>query len=597
MATNIQQSNDQPTTLSGRIGRTGHITLLGMDGGTNAIDLPSQICSLAVNRVFRNRNHVTRPAFLFSDIDFNGDDAAKSMFENHAIRGVFEYAAQSPNAVSCLIVFVGTRIMALYCAGTKTSAITLWDGLSQLTDVAAYVQIADRAYFQDGEGLKLGWDGVNDVYVLGSGNDDMPIFIGMVECQGRIVGFTESSDAIISDHVYSNGVGTTTGAESWTEYQYIDDIGAITMPAMLGRYVGAIAIRQDNTFNAEGPVLVMGTKGFYTLNLSGPRAGWNVATIQRPYPVIGGGCSRDTLVSAGTDVMWQSSDGSLRSFRTAESQAETDWGEQPISNEVKQFTNQSFQPALSSSSAVVFGERLLMTVAMRTVPDVDGHQHRYGLGMVAMDFDRGTMTNPDQGFSWDGLWTGINPVKLCVVGGLCYAVAFNGKNQLFQIEALPGGDDRACDGSYKKIESFYVTPWMFWDKDVFQPIYIKRLLSASVTAVLGRDASMVCGAIGYSGRQQRSITAVTQGSPEKPIPVVTNNNSIAGTLHFGFRQETPMESAFQIYVGMTGMVKVDMLNIRATLQEQQVTQTSQLTERFCKSEEQLIEPFGYKICP
>lgn len=581
--------------MGGQIARTGHGSLYGMDGGTNPVSIPTSLCSLAVNRSFRNQKNRPRPAFKFVSLSFDSDQT-KDIFENRAIKGVFEYKSASPNGVSCLIVFVGPLVCGIYISGSKASVVSLYNGLSQLTDVAAFVQVADRAYFQDGDGLRLGWDGVGDVYKLDDSQDSMPTFIAMAECQGRIIGFTETNYAIVSDHVYSLGAGSTKGAESWSEYQFFNDIGAIPFPSSLGTFVGATTIRQDAVFNAQGPLFVLGTKGSYMLDLQGVRSTWNIALIQKPYPMIQGGCSSDTLVSAGVDVWWQSDDGSLRSFKYAESDAERQWGGQSMSNEVQDFTGLSLVPALSHASSVVFGNRMLTTIGIRVGLDVVGNQHRYASGIVSLDFDRGTATTPDQGYSWDGLWTGLHPTKLCRLATRCYALDFNGKNRLFEITGDDTTDDLDSKGNPKKIESYYLTGMLLWDKDVSQPRYQKRVNSVSINAIAKPGSSLVCSIKGYSKPRQRLTIALTQGAGKPSAMPLNSLTPIAsGPIHFGNSPDNSMDYAYSVGIHMAGEVQVDSMNLAATLEPDVVTANSQLTEGKLLGKEFIVEPFAYSL--
>jgi hypothetical protein len=83
------------------------------------------------------------------------------------------------------------------------------------------------------------------------------------------------------------------------------------------------------------------------------------------------------------------------------------WGNKPVSNEVRKYLEDDDQTLLSFGSAVSFDNRYLCTCAPYS--QAGGVIHS---GLVALNFDLMTSLRETLPPAWEGLWTGINVLKL-----------------------------------------------------------------------------------------------------------------------------------------------------------------------------------------
>jgi hypothetical protein len=133
-------------------------------------------------------------------------------------------------------------------------------------------------------------------------------------------------------------------------------------------------------------------------------------------------------VTVNGDLFYRAEDG-IRSFALARREF-GQWGNTPVSAEMNRVLNYDSRFLLEYSSAVLFDNRLLSTVSPYWVQG-HGVPHR---GLAVLDFDILSRMAGQQQPAWDGLWTGLNVLKLVKgrFGGKdrCFAFVLNGAQQI-----------------------------------------------------------------------------------------------------------------------------------------------------------------------
>lgn len=453
--------------------REGHGAILGVDTRTPPNLLTPQFATNAVNRTWRGGNR-TRPVFQTKSLTFDTEEAEQE-FKIGNVQGAIGYQKHFKNTQPHIIVAAGKKILKGRVYGDTISFSTLWDLETPEYRHAWFVQGEDRLYYQNGRGNPIGWNGRAPAYEIKGGiaSNTMPIGTLMAYIHGRLVVFTEDNYALTSDFIYGNGLTNTKGLEAFNEIQFYGDMGAIPTPAMLGDIVGAIPVPRTPNRNAQGDLLVMCRNGAYTLALAGTREQWWLEDVQQIVLTGTGGASDKSLVAANNDIWFRTSDGSISSYKFERSDQDLEWGDTSLAMEVTEYLKFDSPKNLQYSSSIKAHNRLLTSCAIQVSPNaLSGYgQHRYGEGIVALDFDRGSTVNRRTGFSWDGLWTGINPVQFVQVDvdserrSLCISHDDDGQNRIYEImpDSYKGSD--MADGTSKAIVGFYDLPTLFYRDD------------------------------------------------------------------------------------------------------------------------------------
>ena len=452
----------------------GHTKVFGVDASSDPSENPAAYLSGAINRSFRGGINRGRPAMQTMELSFDSDES-KEIFQKGAINGQFAYERWRYGVNSRLIVSVHDRVLAGDISGRQIDFKTIMTGRTPEYLHSWMVQVEDRLYYQNGIQTPMGWNGVSSSYEC----EQMPIATAMAYTQGRLVVFTDDNYSIISDHIYGNGLVDTRGVEKFTEYQQYNDLGAIAARVQLGPIVGGLPLRQTNTINNQGDLIVFCEKGAFSLDLSGKRSEWLFTGIDRVQMSGRGAISHYSLTAANEDIWYVTKQGEISSFKMERSERSKEWGDTSLSREVQLYMNFTSEDRMQFTSSVRFDNRLLTTCAITMANSELGGRHRFGQGIVSLDFDKGSTTQPKSGFSWDGVWTGINPVQLSVVstleGDRCFSCSFDedGQNRIYEITKSQGPDD--FEGKLKSMVSMYVTPYLFEVQSPTEAPYLKTL--------------------------------------------------------------------------------------------------------------------------
>lgn len=608
--------------ISTSVAYDGHTRILGVDTSSDPAETSPRYLSGAINRSFRSGRNQTRPGYSCLKHEF-ADEETKNIFQKGAVTCCFGYKKWRTFSTPALVVAVHDRIVVGEVAGNKIRFKTLIKGLQTGYMQSWMIQVHDRLYFQNGIQNPIGWDGVGEAYFIPSTSaDGMPIGTAMAYNQGRLVVFTTDNYAIVSDYIYGNGVRDTKGVEKFTEWKFNTDLGAIGTPADLGSIVGGISIPRPGTINGQAELLVMCEQGAYTLDLTGERSTWFTKGIQTPVLQGRGGASAYSLVAANSDVWFSTADAEISSYKYERSEREKVWGDTALSREVGLYLGFTDPSRMKYVSSVRAANRLLTTCCITTKPGSLGGTHRYGQGIVALDFDKGSTVNAKAGFSWDGLWTGLNTVQLVnlYVNGntRCLSVSHDedGINRVYEITKKDNNDFRE-DGSESMIQSAYETPFMFETVEPQEAPILRSFRGCNLHASGVRREAFFSFRYRSNYRQKWHDLhgpvrlGVTQEATDAAKQnVLPNYGLLEGMIQTPEPRESDCEAnyeltrvanSFQVEVSIKGVATVNRFQAEASLHEEpQVTscnetdgvllygQYPQLTER---------DFFGYKIQP
>lgn len=143
-----------------------------------------------------------------------------------------------------------------------------------------------------------------------------------------------------------------------------------------------------------------------------------------------GACSHHAIVRINQDLYFRSSDGAIRSFRSARAEIGAP-GNSPISREVSRLLDFESRDLLEDASALFFDDRLLMTASPRFGPR---GQVVYGR-LLSLDTSPLSSNQGKLPPVYDGEWSGVQFVRL--VKGV-----FNGQERAFAVSCDHDGASR-----------------------------------------------------------------------------------------------------------------------------------------------------------
>lgn len=204
-----------------------------------------------------------------------------------------------------------------------------------------------------------------------------------------------------------------------------DVITAITFPPVLDTSLG------------QGPLQISTAVDFFSNVTPGTDpSGWESLTtpIQSVSLEDQGALGQNSTVRVNSDTYFRC-DGGIGSLLLARREfADNSPGNKLISNEISTLLHNDNQSLLQYSSAIVFGNRMIMTT--NPVVTANGVAHQ---GLVSLNTDLMTSMRTTLPASWEGLWTGLNIFQMVTgkINGITRAFAFSfnaasGANELYE---------------------------------------------------------------------------------------------------------------------------------------------------------------------
>lgn len=193
-----------------------------------------------------------------------------------------------------------------------------------------------------------------------------------------------------------------------------------------------------NSSLGQGPMMVFTTNTVFSIEAPFDRTLWAQlnSPIQRVTMIDYGATAQETTIGWNSDMWYRSIDGirslinGIRYFGQP--------GNTPMSNEINRVLSKDDEWLLEFGSAVIFDNRLLMTVS--PVMTEFGVYHR---GLAVMDADLISSASGKLPPVWEGIWTGLRILKILkgIVNGKehCYIFALNTENAIELWELLTSG--------------------------------------------------------------------------------------------------------------------------------------------------------------
>lgn len=445
------------------------IDLLSGVSGAHPHLVPRNLAANAVNRVFRADYNSTRPPINHIQLIFPEDVGNKQRYllEGGNIQGATVYNSFPAQNNTQLILSVAGTIFRIKVIGNKGYVYKLFEGNDPVLTHAWFAQAFEWLIIQDGLSQPIIWDGTTArrSFVKPDGtSEEVPVGSVMAFIHGRLaVASADGTNQIaVGDIVYGENATNTSDVIKFTETQYWAEGGAFGVPVYVGDITGMYAMPYLDTGTGQNELIVLGTQGGVSIDLSRPREQWLDSQLLR-ISLIGAGCvSTHSLAALNGDLFFRSSEG-IRSYRNARSEFQQTWRQTPISTDVRRWISTDSPKLLEYNSQVAWRNLLLSTCSpliARANNPLAGH-HRFHRGFVVLDAEPQSNTLRSGAPVWHGMWTGIRPV--CFVEGRienrhrCFAWSYDrdGRNRLYELSE--DGFNDTFEGSPRKIFSFYDT--------------------------------------------------------------------------------------------------------------------------------------------
>ncbi len=394
----------------------------GIDFGTDASLLPPEQAAFAVNLSFGGDLPHTRAPYISIPLDTE-------------LTGMFAGAAfyETPHRQGILLVVAG-RFYLIEVSPADLGIVT------DITPASfAYPATIDFVHIFQGEqyGIFLG---LQQKPVIFDGNSsrtagpkEIPSGVIGLYAWGRIwVALSDFRTFAAGDLVYSI-TNTTADILGFTENTFLNEGGFFAVPSSAGTITAMLALATIDTSLGIGPILIGTSTSMISVNAPVDRTTWKNLTypIQTISLLDYGPVGPRSTLSAFNDVWFRSLDG-VRSFIIARRNTISP-GNVPLSHEVSPVLDADTDDLLFKGSSVVFQNRLMQTVAPRTVED-SGVVHD---GLAVINFDALSTIAGKQPPIWEGFWCGLSILQVLKgrIHGTerAFAIALNEDNGVIEL--------------------------------------------------------------------------------------------------------------------------------------------------------------------
>lgn len=222
--------------------------------------------------------------------------------------------------------------------------------------------------------------------------------------------------------------GQDTDIIHFTEHGFINEGGALIIPAELGRIKSLAFLPVQDTNAGQGDLVAFCDRGAASFSVSMERSTWKETIGFQRVLFVNIGTVGESVCAVNGDLYFRSMDGNgIRSYRNAKAEF-SGTGQTPLSTEIdpillrdtewlleKTLKDQTPDLLSVGVSLISFDNRLLMTclpkVQTFSAPSTR-NSFTYFRGIVALDFQSVSSNFGKSTAVYDGVWTGINALSL-----------------------------------------------------------------------------------------------------------------------------------------------------------------------------------------
>ena len=421
------------STRAPKIVRDGWISQEGgIDNGVSPSLIQPNQAAFAVNTTFRYGWPQPRPGWRKITINWQDSDDDEEAFKNALFQCAGGYV--SDNRSGSLISMHGGKVFRVKLdRGTNFTGqnISISGDLNPSNREEAWCAQGENFFVvQDGQSLPFIYNGAS---ARRANEDEIPAARQIVYYMGRFW-VARGREYLGGDIVFgpsgTAGSGFRDSVLKFTEAQYLTEGGSFGVPSDYGDITAMKPIGSINTALGQGEMIVYTDSGAFATVIPQDRSTWKTTTqlLQRVIQLEEGAFSQSGVASHNEDHFYRSRDG-VRSLVYAVRNS-GDPGNSSISAELGSILDNENEEWLRFGSAVAFDNRLLVTASQGFVQG-RGVYHR---GVVALDFDPNNSVRRKLPPAWDGLWTGLNILRLVTVKHFgvkrCFAYVLNAQTQI-----------------------------------------------------------------------------------------------------------------------------------------------------------------------
>lgn len=438
--------------------------------GARYDQIPTGLCQNAFNRAFRFGRNRTRPPLVNLPLTF-ASQADQFLFEGGNFQGAFIYESYPTFQNSYLFASIAGTIFQIQLTGQVGAVTRFFDGNEPTFQHAWFVQGFNWMVIQDGLSLPIVWDGTNPprrsnpgppVTTGGPGNE-IPVGSVMAFNQGYIIVCSSdgTNQIAVSDQVYSNPSFPYPSTQALITFAYKGPgENPIGFPIFQGDINGLFSMPYLDTGTGQNELIVAGTDGLVSIDLSGQRDTWIDTQIIR-ISLVGIGCySSHSLCSLNGDLFFRNTDG-IYSYRNSRLEFQSTWNQAPISLDVRTWLDQDRPDLVQFNQQISWNNYLFSTVYPVIFPPNNplAGFHRCFRGILVMDCEPESTVSRQGQPIWNGVWTGLRTTAM-VEGRLglqhrAFAFSYDadGVNRLYELSKT--GLDDTFEGSPVPIKSFF----------------------------------------------------------------------------------------------------------------------------------------------
>lgn len=194
-----------------------------------------------------------------------------------------------------------------------------------------------------------------------------------------------------------------------------------------------------DTSTGVGPLFVATENAVYSYRTDIPRADWESTQFGSLLLFNAGIAGPRAVVNVNSDLMFLSGEGKIHALSSARNDTRK-WGNVSISREVENWLVYN-DPSLRKYACLgYFDNRIFITANPHRVQalDVDGRpvsDYAHG-GFVVLALDNVASLTQDQTPVWDGLWTGVRPMDIAVLGDRCFVISKDpmSRNKIYELK-------------------------------------------------------------------------------------------------------------------------------------------------------------------
>lgn len=366
--------------------------------------------AFAINTILRPNVPVQRPGIIKRALVFP-DQATQTAFQKALWQGAQPYS-WGPTTRQ-IIASVGGRQFQINPRNFQVQEITLAGDPNPAFRNRAWMEQAEMFMIvQDGQSPALIWNG-SSMRRASQKAQEVPTGTVTRYALARLWVVLPDGRSLVGGDITPGPSGTAAygfrdAALKFTENTFVAEGGAFSVR---GQQITAMQeIASIDTTLGQGPLQVFTSNGTASLNVPFDRTLWK--TVQYPVQTFSvlshGALAQDSTIPVNNDIWYRANDG-FRSFQVARREAGgSSWGNVPMSLEMRRILDFDQTDLLGFSSAVLFDNRLIQTCSPVKVYGL-GTVHR---GLVALDFSQVSSLARDKNPAYDGLWTGLQTLKI-----------------------------------------------------------------------------------------------------------------------------------------------------------------------------------------